>query len=101
MLIKCYAEGRPGRWEAVCLNFDIAVQGSTLDEAMDCLNEAIDLYMDRLNELEPRERARFLRRKSPLSLQLKFLWHVLRSTIFHRDDSNGKARAEFILPRAA
>ncbi len=30
-LLRCYAEGRIGKWEAVSLNLDIAVQGRPAD----------------------------------------------------------------------
>ena len=31
-LLRCYAERHHGQWEAFCLDFDIAVQGSSFEE---------------------------------------------------------------------
>jgi hypothetical protein len=98
MLVRCYAEGRRGRWEAVCLDFDIAVNGETFEAVVQHLEEAVDLYVGRLAELPPEERKRLLSRRSPLAMRVKFLWHVLRSTFGRRDGPNDEGRAEFMLP---
>jgi hypothetical protein len=101
MLIKCYAEGRSDKWEAVCLNFDIAVNGDSLEDVIKNMDEAVGLYLGRLSELPPEERDRLLHRQSPLSLRLKFLSHVLRATLGREGGPNDKGRAEFVLPCAA
>jgi hypothetical protein len=98
MLIRCYAEGRSGSWEGVCLDFDIAVNGKTFEEVLQHLDEAIALYLERLAELPEDERRRLLRRRSPLAMRVKFLWHVLRNTLWRHDGPNDKGRAEFTLP---
>ena len=44
--LRCYAEGRDGDWEAICLDLDIAVQGSSFEEVFRSLQEAISLYLE-------------------------------------------------------
>ncbi|MCW0235312.1 MAG: hypothetical protein OJJ21_17060 [Ferrovibrio sp.] len=96
MILRCYAEGQPGQWEAVCLDFDLAVQGSDFREVIDSLQVAIREYLEIVHELPVEERAHLMERRSPLSMRLKFAWHVLRSIW---DGRNGaKGRAEFTLP---
>jgi len=64
--LRCYAEGRPGEWEAFCLDFDLAVQGESLPEVIESLDTAISLYLERVGELPAAEKSRFLRRRAPL-----------------------------------
>ena len=42
----CFAKGRPGEWEAICLDYDIAVQGRSFEEVEKFLSEAIDDYVE-------------------------------------------------------
>lgn len=95
--LTCYAEGRANEWEAVCLDFDIAVQAPSFEEVYSSLNTAIDEYVSYVMTLPKEERKAFLHRRAPLSLRFKFLWHALRATFFGRS-TGGKERAEFMLP---
>lgn len=56
----CCAEGKDGRWQALCLDLDIAVQGSSFDEVVHSLNDAMALYLETVADLpaEDRERLR-------------------------------------------
>ena len=70
--ILCYAEGGNGEWEALCLNFDLAVQGASLEDVRHDLEEAIRLYLDYVSNLPAEERAQFLNRRAPLGHWLKY-----------------------------
>ena len=50
--ILCYAEGGNGEWEALCLNFDLAVQGASLEDVRHDLEEG--LYLDYVRTCRPR-----------------------------------------------
>ena len=71
----CYAWGRPGDWEAVCVDFDLVAQGESLEEVRRELADAIETYLEYVASLPENEQARFLNRKAPLGrrLQLAFL----------------------------
>lgn len=101
MTVSCYAEGRDDKWEAVCLNFDIAVQGSSFQEVYESIGVAIDEYVAYVETLPAEEHAAFLSRRAPLSLRIKFLWHAFRITFFRRRGDGDKGRAEFLLPCSA
>jgi hypothetical protein len=61
------AKGHLGHWEAVSLDFDIAVQGETFKEVEALLREAVETYVeDAMREDEP-TRARLLSRRAPLA----------------------------------
>ncbi len=97
--LRCYAEGRDGEWEAICLDLDIAVQGKSFEEVFQSLDEAVNLYLESTSGLPEVERARFLNRATPLSVRLKFLGYALRSLF--DDRGKGDYRHQFTMPRAA
>ena len=92
-LLRCYAERHEGRWEAFCVDFDIAVQGSTFEEVYRMLNVSVTDYIERVNELPPRDRQRLLRRRAPFWSRLRFLFAflvtLLRSTGGDDDERHG------------
>jgi len=98
MLVRCHAEGREDEWEAICLDFDIAVQGRSFDDAVSQLKSAIVSYLEYVETLPKSERAHFLRRRAPLSVRIKFAWHALLTSLFRRDGSESdKTRGQFTL----
>ena len=80
--IWCYAEGKPGEWEALCMNFDLSVQGGSFDEVCRDLKEAISMYLDYVGKLPKEEQKQFLNRKAAISLRLKFILTLLLLDIF-------------------
>lgn len=70
--LHCLALGADGAWEAVCLDLDIAAQGRSFEEASDALRRAIDLYLAHVATLSPAEQTRFLDRRVPLLVRLRF-----------------------------
>ena len=63
-IIRCYAEGRPGKWEAFCLDFDLAVQGSSFQDVYDKLDEQVALYLDSVKDLPAADQLRLLNRRA-------------------------------------
>ena len=66
-----YAWGHGTDWEAICVDFDIAVQGNSLEEVGRELRDAVDTFLDYVDDLPESERGQFLSRKSPLGLRLR------------------------------
>ena len=48
-LLRCYAERHQGRWEAFCVDFDIAVQASSFEEVYHQLNVAVTDYIENVS----------------------------------------------------
>jgi len=94
-VLLCYAEGCEGRWEAFCLNFDIAVQGVSFESVRDKLTEAVQLYLATVNELPAADRKRLLARRAPISVWLTPIYHLVKAALTRRDD---RLRHEFTLP---
>lgn len=89
--LQCYVYRRGERWNAICTDLDIAVDGESLATVVASLETCIDLYLEDVAELPTEERRRFLARRAP--------WRVRAllaiSTWLHRlkGDADGKARS--------
>ncbi len=98
-VLRCYAEGRDGEWEAICLDLDIAVQGDSFEEVFHALPKAVELHLDAVMALPEEDRSHLLDRPAPFSLRLKFFFYALRS-LFSSDDRDGYHH-QFTVPSAA
>ncbi len=91
--LTCFAHGTNGIWEGTCIDFDIAVQGTSFEEVKNLLHESIATYVSSAMKEEPRVRDQLLNRRAPLlvraQLALGFLWHVLRHKNHGDDHSAG------------
>ena len=67
----CYAWGREGEWEALCVDFDLAAHGRSFEEVRSEMQDAIETYVSYVSELPEPERTRLLNRNAPLVLRLK------------------------------
>ncbi|MSO88756.1 MAG: hypothetical protein EXQ89_02080 [Rhodospirillaceae bacterium] len=99
-VIRCYAEGHANEWRAVCLDYDIAVEGRSFREVYDSLLDAVFIYVQRAQELPEAERAKLLRRAAPLPERLKMFWWAVRASQFG-SDKDDNCRASFTVPCAA
>jgi predicted RNase H-like HicB family nuclease len=97
--LHCYAEGRDGDWEAVCLDLDIAVQGRSFEEVFDSLQEAISLYLKTAADLPVDQRPALFHRPVPFMVRLKFLAHAARGLFAYSDGD--RQRHQFTMPLAA
>ena len=97
--LHCFAEGRDGDWEAVCLDLDIAVQGASFEDVFRSLPEAIDLYVEAATELPDEDRKRLLDRPAPLHVRLKFLALAFK-TLFREPARQDKQYHQFTMPAA-
>ena len=80
---RCYAVGRSGNWEAVCIDLSLAAQGRSLDEVRQTLSESIIQYLDYVEGLPVDEQEAFLNRKAPLGQRMEF-YRALLSWLLRR-----------------
>lgn len=67
-----YAWGGRDGWEAICVEFDIAVQGGSHEEVRQLLEEAVNGFVKYVNALpEGDDRNRLSNRRIPWYLHLK------------------------------
>jgi hypothetical protein len=80
--LTCFARGREGDWEAICLDYDIAVHGRSFEEVAELLGISIADYVESAARETPEAAQRLLSRRAPrrvwLAYILAFLWHNIR-----------------------
>jgi hypothetical protein len=91
--ILCFARGRPGDWEGLCVDFDIAVQGHSFNEVREALEATISDYVAAAHEEDRETCAKLLNRRAPLYVSLLWTARVLWSAWRHK--SNGATSASF------
>ena len=100
MIVRCYVERRGDDWEAVCIDFDLAVQGHSFPEVRERLDQAIHDYLSYVESLPEAERGAFLNRRVPLGTRLAFAFRVLVSAL-HSSGRGDHRGAAYTLPCAA
>jgi predicted RNase H-like HicB family nuclease len=73
LIIKCYAEHEEGVWVALCLDFNLAAQGDSFEDAKIKLEAMIAEYVyDALMGEDKIYASQLLSRRAPLSAWLKY-----------------------------
>ena len=95
--VLCFAHGRDDAWEAICLDYDIAVAGRSFEEVKALLGRAIETYVeDAGREAEP-HRSALMRRRAPFLVRLRHVAGFVASALLHRSDDR-EARFGFSMP---
>ncbi len=98
----CYVEGGGTEWQAVCLNFDLAVQGRSVKEVQERLARAIQDYLEYVQTLpDESERERFLNRRVPLRTRIVFALRALVSALVVPRGPGGNQHLSYTVPCAA
>lgn len=88
----CYAYGRPGDVEAICVDLDIAVQGKSITEVRSMLNEAIASYVEDALAEPPEVAKALLSRRAPWHVRTRLAlltnWLRLKSRFSGRQDKD-------------
>lgn len=80
----CYIEGQGVRWQGLCVDFDLTVAGTSLEEVKVMLHRVVSSYVaDAMAEDEP-DRTRLLSRRSPWHTRLLWRTHVALTMLGHR-----------------
>lgn len=93
--LVCIAKGRDGRWEAICLDLDIAVSGETFDEVKATMNDAVTSYLQDANAEGEETRHKLLNRGVPFLSRLRWTWPFVVSALFSRPPRDASATCEF------
>jgi len=91
--LLCYARGRTNDWEAICVDFDIAVQGRSFAEVQTRLEEAVKAYAEAAGMEDAATKEKLLGRRAPFWVVLLWTWRVLSSA--WRSRSSDDASASF------
>lgn len=71
--LLCFASGRPGEWEAICLDYDIVVQGRSFDDVQHLVRLSIDDYIESARQESPEIRDKLLNRRVPRRVWLGYI----------------------------
>ena len=71
--LTCYAWGKPGDWEALCVDLDIATQGPSLEYVRNDLQLVVEDFLDYAAELPEANRNFLLSHRVPLGERLHLL----------------------------
>ena len=78
-VLRCFVRGRGERWEAMCIDLDIVVEGVSRREVVGRLEDAIAGYVETACAEGGEEAKRLLARRAPWPIRLG----VVLSSAFH------------------
>lgn len=88
VVLTCVAHGSGDRWEAYCLDLDLAVHGNSPHQVQSRLEEAIEDYVAAAKEEAEPVRSRLLNRRAPLHVRLPWALRILFAAIFGKKPDN-------------
>ena len=84
LILRCYAKHNEGQWIAFCLDFDLAAQADTFEQAKTKLESMIKEYVFDALVGEDKEYAeQLLFRSAPMFEWLKYYFYVFRYRFIH------------------
>ena len=81
LTVRCMASREDQLWVAVCLDFSLAAQGQTLDQARIRLHEQIRSYVREAFSIDAQHAEVLLTRRAPWSESLRYHWVKLLSQL--------------------
>lgn len=86
MKLTCFVERSATKlWHGLCFDFDIAVDGVSVDDVMEKMQSAVKSYLEFVHELPENEHKAFLNRRVPLSVRLLCRARVALAHFFNTD----------------
>lgn len=80
--VQCFARGSSEGWEAICLDLDLAVQGTSFEDVQAKLHDTIVTYIEDVVAEGREAQTQLLHRRAPLHVRAKiaasYLLHILR-----------------------
>ena len=96
--LLCYAYGRGGQWEAICVDFDLAISGSSFREVQDGLGEMVDSYVEDARKEDAETARRLLNRRAPLFVRVKLAYKLFAHLIKRNRDNGESCYAGYDIP---
>lgn len=92
--LQCFAHGKGQVFEAICIDLDIAVSGTSFKEVYELLNNAIATYIDDAAKEDEETARRLMTRRAPWLVRVKHRLHFVLH-MFVRRWLNGREEASF------
>ncbi|WP_061946313.1 hypothetical protein [Collimonas pratensis] len=91
LLLKIYGEQRDGQWSLVCLDFSLAAQADSIEEAKQLLEGQIKEYLREAQDEDQEFAPLLISRRAPLKYWAKWWAGRIYCKIFRRQDKQHKA----------
>lgn len=96
LVLHCFAEKAEDQWSAVCLDFTLAAQADTFEEARKKLHQMICEYVyDAVAGEDKQYRDQLLKRRAPLRDWIRFYFY---KSLFHYGAMKDELRRIFVEP---
>lgn len=92
--LQCFAYGKGQAFEAICIDLDISVSGSSFREVYELLNTAIVTYIEDAMKEDAEVSRQLLSRRAPWLVRVKHRLHFAVH-MFVRRWLNGREEASF------
>lgn len=69
--LRCYAYGRGNTWQAICVDLDIAVHATSVEEVKDALRMSVESYLSAVADTPAEDQHRLLNRSCPWYVRAK------------------------------
>jgi hypothetical protein len=79
VVMRCFAESEGEHWHAICLNYDLAVQGESFVDVRAKLEAMIDHYLEEVAGVDRQHASALLSRRAPLALWARY-WGMVVAT---------------------
>lgn len=96
--LVCYAFGRGEHWEAICVDFDLAVSGRSFRDVQERLNGVVETYIQDAAKEDPETAGRLLNRRAPFHLRAKLAVRLLWNLLSGGSSSDGDHYAGYDIP---
>jgi hypothetical protein len=96
--LLCYAYGRDSSWEAICVDFDLAVHGNSFNDVQDQLSKMAKSYLEDAMKEDSETAKRLMNRRVPFLIRARLavllFWRLMTGA---RSD-NGNFYAGYDMP---
>lgn len=94
----CFARSDGEGWEGLCVDLDIGVQGESLNEVVDALNEAVVSYVEDAKKEDVATARRLLARRAPWHVRVGYFLRAVRHLAWPSADNQATASFDVRCP---
>jgi hypothetical protein len=96
--LRCYARGWADRWEAMCIDLDIAVEGASFADVQRKLSEAVHSYVAVAMQEDPANARRLLSRRAPCWVRWRIMFPTMLRLVHQSRGKDQRAGFELACP---
>ena len=96
--VLCFAHGSDQEWEAICVDYDIAVQGSSFDDVKAMLDRAVADYVNDVMAESLETQRLLLGRRAPWHVRASMTFKLIFYNVFRGRQSEAQASFPVLCP---